>query len=47
MNSFLVSEISSFRVANIRNSELLRAIRALNLKISDTIYFVQNKSELP
>jgi hypothetical protein len=32
MNSYLVSKMSSFRVANLRNSELLRAIRALHPK---------------
>jgi len=47
MNSYLVSKMSSFCVANLRNSQLLRAIRALNLNILDTIYFVQNKSEVP
>ncbi len=46
MNSCLVSKMSSFCVANLRNSQLLRAICALNLKILGTIYFVQNKSEV-
>ena len=35
MNSYLVSKMSIFRVANLRNSWLLRAIRALNLNIFD------------
>ena len=35
MNSYLVSKISSFYVANLRNSQLLRAIRAMNLNILD------------
>jgi hypothetical protein len=42
MNSYLgvcAVEISSFRVANLRNSALLRAIRALNLNCWITIYF--------
>ena len=53
MNSYLASELSSFCAANLRNSQLLRAIRALhptgmiNLDSSDTIYFAQNKSEVP
>jgi len=33
MDSHLAPKISSFGVANLRNSALLRAIRALNLKI--------------
>ena len=33
MNSYLGPRMSSFRVANLPNSQLLRAIRALNLKI--------------
>ncbi len=33
MNSHLVSKMSSFCVANLHNSPLLRAIRALNLNI--------------
>ena len=33
MNSYLVSKTSSFYVANLRNSQLLRAIRALKLDI--------------
>jgi len=42
-----------YRIPSGRNSRLLRAIRALrpegmsNLNISDTTYFVQNKSEAP
>ncbi|GMR08518.1 MAG: hypothetical protein BMS9Abin26_1523 [Gammaproteobacteria bacterium] len=47
MNLHLTSKISSFCVANLRNSWLLRAIRALNLNILDTICFAQNKSEVP
>jgi hypothetical protein len=47
MNSYLAPKMSSFCVANLRNSQLLRAIRALNLNILDTIYFAQNKSEVP
>jgi len=35
MDSHLALIISSFCVANFRNSRLLRAIRALNLKILD------------
>ena len=33
MDSYLVSKMSRFGVANVRNSELLRSIRALNLNI--------------
>jgi hypothetical protein len=33
MNSYLAPKMSSFCVANLRNSWLLRAIRALNLNI--------------
>ncbi len=47
MNSYLVSKLSSFYVANLRNSQLLRAIRALNLKKLDTIYFAQTRSDAP
>ena len=47
MDSYLAIKISSFCVANLRNSQLLRAIRALNLNILITIYFAQNKSEVP
>ncbi|GMR07383.1 MAG: hypothetical protein BMS9Abin26_0386 [Gammaproteobacteria bacterium] len=47
MNLHLTSRISSFCVAKLRNSRLLRAIRALNLNILDAICFVQNKSEVP
>jgi len=47
MNSYLIPEILSFCVVNLRNSPLLPAIHAWNLNISDTIYFVQNKSESP
>jgi len=36
----------SFCVVNFRNSLLLRATHALNLNISATIYFVQNKPEI-
>jgi hypothetical protein len=46
MNSYLAPKMSSFCVPNLRNSQLLRAIRALNLNILDTIYFAQNKSEV-
>jgi hypothetical protein len=42
MNSYLAPEMPSFCVANLRNSWLLRAIRALNLGISGTIYFVHD-----
>ena len=52
MNAYLVSKMSSFCVARsdqgwLRNSQLLHAIRALNLNIWFTIYFAQNKSEVP
>jgi len=47
MNSFLEPKMSSFGVANLRNNQLLRTIRVLNLKILGSIYFVQNKSEVP
>jgi len=47
MNLYFMPEISSFCVVNLRNSPLLRTIHAWNLTISDTIYFVQNKSESP
>ncbi|GMR08934.1 MAG: hypothetical protein BMS9Abin26_1944 [Gammaproteobacteria bacterium] len=47
MNLHLTSKISSFYVANLRNSRLLRVVRALNLNILDAICFVQNKSEVP
>jgi len=40
MNSYLVIVVFSFCVANLRNSQLLRAIRALNLNTTITIYFV-------
>ena len=33
VNSYLMPKMSSFCVANLRNSLLLRAIRALNLNI--------------
>ena len=33
MNSYLTSKMSSFYVANLVNSQLLTAIRALNLSI--------------
>ncbi len=33
MNSYLVTKKSSFCVVNLRNSQLLRAIYALNLDI--------------
>ena len=33
MDSYLVAKISSFRVANLANSQLFAAIRALNLNI--------------
>ncbi len=33
MNSYLVPKMTSFYVANLRNSQLLRAICALNLNI--------------
>jgi hypothetical protein len=39
--------MSSFCVANLRNSWLLRAKSALILNILGTIYFAQNKSEVP
>ncbi|MEE9492590.1 MAG: hypothetical protein V3W04_04340 [Gammaproteobacteria bacterium] len=50
MNLHLTPELSSFFVAsrapalgaNLRNSLLLRAIRALNLNNSGAICFVQN-----
>jgi len=35
VNSHLTPKMSSFYVANLRNSLLLRAIRALNLNILD------------
>jgi len=35
MNSYLVPKTSSFCVANLRDSLLLRAIRALKLNILD------------
>ncbi|GBE07507.1 hypothetical protein BMS3Bbin11_01444 [bacterium BMS3Bbin11] len=35
MNSYLTPKISSFFVANLRNSQLLRAICASNLNILD------------
>ena len=35
VNSYLASRMSSFCVANLRNSPLLGAIRALNLNILD------------
>jgi hypothetical protein len=47
MNSYLAPKMPSFCVANLRNSQLLRAIRALKLNILNTIYFAQNKSEVP
>jgi hypothetical protein len=47
MNSYFAPKMSSFYVPNLRNSQLLRAIRALNLNILNTIYFAQNKSEPP
>ncbi|GMR08210.1 MAG: hypothetical protein BMS9Abin26_1215 [Gammaproteobacteria bacterium] len=47
MNLHLTPKISSFCVANLRNSWLLRAVRALNLNILDAICFVQNKPEVP
>ena len=47
MNLHLTPKTSSFCVANLRNSGLLRAIRALNLNVLDAICFVQNKSEVP
>ena len=34
-NSYLASRMSSFCAANLRNSPLFRAIRALNLNILD------------
>jgi len=40
-------EIPRFCVVNLRNNPLLRAIHARNLNSSDTIYFIQNKSESP
>ena len=33
MNSYLTTKMISFIVAKLRNSSLLRALRALNLKI--------------
>ena len=47
VNSYLAFKRSSFGVANLRNSWLLRAIPALNLNILNTIYFAQNRSEVP
>jgi hypothetical protein len=47
MHSYLAPKMSNFCVANLRNSQLLRAIRALNLNILNTFYFAQNKSEVP
>jgi len=40
MNSYLMTVVSSFCVAHLRNSQLLRAIRALNLNTTVIIYFV-------
>jgi len=39
--------MSNFFVANLRNSQLLRAIRASNLNILNPIYFFQNHPEVP
>lgn len=39
MNSHLAPKMPSFCVANLRNSTLLRAIRALNLNILTRPYF--------
>jgi len=47
MNLYFMPELFSFCVVNLRNSPLLRAIHAWNLNSSDTIHFVQNKSESP
>jgi hypothetical protein len=47
MSSQLTPEMPSSCVTNLRNSWLLRAIRALNLNISGTICFAQNKPETP
>ncbi len=54
MSSFCVANLGNCSMrcstscipAVVRNSQLLRAICALNLKILGTIYFVQNKSEV-
>lgn len=35
MDSYLALKISSFRIANLRNSQLLGALRALNANILD------------
>jgi len=41
MNSYLAPKMPRLCVANLRNSLVLRAIRALILNIFNTIYFVQ------
>ena len=40
-------EQGSGSFANLANSQLLAAIRALNLNILNVIYFAQNRSEAP
>jgi len=47
MTRQIAPALSDFGVANLRNSALLRAIRALNSNSADTICSAQTYSEVP